>query len=344
MSVLGAGVIGAGFMGQTYARTLSTLVDGVRLAGITGGTRAAGLAAEYGAEHFPTVEAMLASARVDIVFIATPHALHAGQAIAAANAGKHAMIEKPMACSVEDCDAIIAAFEANSVQCSVMFSQRARTCNAAAKALLDSGELGRVLHMRTVQLVPDGMEGAVPKWQLESGGVGILLGHGIHNLDQARWFTGQEVASVYAKARNLRAPCAIEGTSDVILTMAGGTLCYVFCSFEAPKPGFPKSGGATQLICERGLVDIDWYGECRVARAGGEWEIIAAQVPIDWAGKGFLDPVRLESYATVIQGLINAIEIGAQPPISSWDGRQAVAVAMAAYESSRTGLEVRLHG
>jgi hypothetical protein len=62
--------------------------------------------------------------------------------------------------------------------------------------------MGRVLQMRSYQMVPGGME-VVPKWQLQPEGVGLLFGHGIHNLDQTRWLTGAEIATVYAKARNI---------------------------------------------------------------------------------------------------------------------------------------------
>lgn len=338
----GVGIIGAGFMGQTYARTVATLVEGADLIGVAEGTRAKALAAEYGIAHFPSIEALLADENIDIVCIATPHALHGPQALAVAQAGKHVLVDKPMACTVDQCDAILEACAARGVHCAVMYTQRFRACPLATKRLVDSGALGRVLHLRSQQIVPEGMETAVPKWQLDPDNVGILLGHGIHNIDQARWITGREIKSVFAKTRNLRPGYAVEGTSDVILTMDDGTLCYIFCSFEAPKPGFARSGGATHLICERGLIDADWYGELRVSREGGPWEVLATQEPIDWAGKGFLDPVRLKTYAANLQELVDAIVHGKPLSATGYDGRQAVAAVLAAYESSRTGLEVVL--
>ncbi len=339
---LGIGVLGAGFMGQTYARAVETLVPGAALAGVAGGSRSEKLATEYEVPHFKSPEALIASDAVDLVCIATPHDVHGKQGLAAARAGKHLIIEKPMACTVGECDAILGACKDSDVQCAVMFTQRFRTCPLETKKLLDSDKMGRIMHMRSTQLVPNGMEGAVPRWQLVPANVGILMGHGIHNIDQARWFTGQEIKSVFAKVRCISGQYPVDGTSDVLLTMEDGSVVSIFCSFELVKPGFERSGGATRIVCELGLIDVDWYGEMRVSFDGGDWEVAAEQEPIDWAGKGFLDPVRLKTYAANINNVIDAIHNGEPLVAPGWDGRQAVAAAAAAYESSRTGKEVQL--
>jgi predicted dehydrogenase len=339
---LGIGILGAGFMGQTYARAVQTLTPGSTLAGVAGGTRSEKLARDYDIPHFETAEELIACDDVDVVCIATPHVCHGEQGLAAARAGKHLIIEKPMACTLAECDAILSACKDSGAQCAVMFTQRFRTCPLETKKLLDSDKMGRVLHMRSTQLVPNGMEGAVPRWQLVPANVGILMGHGIHNIDQARWFTNQEIRSVFAKVRCISGQYPVDGTSDVLLTMEDGSVVSIFCSFELVKPGFERSGGATRIVCELGLVDVDWYGEMRVSFDGGEWEVAAKQEPIDWAGKGFLDPVRLQTYAANINNVLAAIQYGEPLVASGWDGRQAVAAAAAAYESSRTGKEVVL--
>lgn len=335
---LGAAIIGAGFMGQTYARTLSTLVEGVALRAIAVGSRAPQLAEEYGIALEPSVEALLARDDIDLVCIATPHAFHGAQGLAAARAGKHLLIDKPMACSTAECDAILAACAERGLRCDITYTQRQRVVNTEMKRIIDSGELGRVLRIHNTQVVPDGMK-TTPPWQLEPENVGILMGHGIHNLDQMRWLTGQEVKAVFAKLCSFDPTYAVDSTADVILTMDDGTVCTVFCSFEVAAPGIPRTGGSTQVFLERGTIDADWYGELRVARAGGAWEVAATQEKIDWQGKGFLDPVRLKTYASTIQALVDGIRAGDLRGTGR-DGREAVAIAEAAYESSRTGREV----
>ena len=338
---LGIGIIGAGFMGHTYARTIDTQVEHARVAAVAGGSRAPELAGEYGVPAEPSVEALLARDDVHAVCIATPHALHGEQALAAARAGKHLVIDKPMATTVEACDAVLHACVEHGLRCEITYTQRERVCNQEAKRLLDAGELGRILHMRNVQVVPGGMK-TVPAWQHAPENVGILMGHGIHNLDQARWFTGREIVKVFAKVRSFDSASAVDSTADVLLTLDDGTVCVVFCSFEVPKPGLPRTGGATQVYCEHGIIDDDWYGELRVAREGGPWETVATQEPIDWAGKGFLDPVRLKTYAATVQRLVGGARAGKGAGGTGWDGRQAVAAAEAAYESARTGTEIPL--
>ncbi len=339
---IGIGIIGAGFMGQTYARTVIDHVNGAHLVAVAEGSRAPGLAKEYGIRVHDSFEALAADSEVDAVLVATPHAQHGGHALAAAREGKHVLIDKPMATTVEACDAILDACEKQNLVCTLMYTQRVRIGPRTAKELVDSGELGRVLHIHSIQVVPEGMESAVPGWQLQPENVGILLGHGIHNIDHARWITGQEISTVFAKVRNLGKPYPVDGTTDLVLTMADGTVCTVFCSFETIKPGFPNTGGASQIVCEHGLLDVDWYGELKVSVRGGPWEVRAAQEPVDWAGKGFLDPVRLKAYAANVQAFVDAIRDGSLLIATGWDGRQAVAAALAAYESSRSGREVSL--
>jgi UDP-N-acetyl-2-amino-2-deoxyglucuronate dehydrogenase len=337
---LGVGLIGSGFMGHTYARVASTMVDGVHVAGVAVGSRGPDLAKEYGVPFFDSYEALVASDDVDVVCIGTPHAQHAENALAALRAGKHVLIDKPMATTLEDCDAIVNESGERGLKCSVMFTQRNRVGFRAAKELIASGRVGRVMQIRTYQMVPNGMN-VVPKWQMKPENVGLLLGHGIHNFDLIRALTGSEFASVFAKCRTMtNAP--VEGTTDAIVTMQDGTVHYLFCSFELPKPGFPRSEIAARVICEKGLIDLDPYDEARVAYEDAAWGILAKQPPIDWAGQGYLDPNRLQTYAAMLQELVNAIREDREPAVTAWDGRQAVAAALAAYESSKLGREVAL--
>lgn len=338
---IGVGIIGSGFMGKTYTETIQKYVEGAHVVGVACGSRAAELAQTYNIQLFGSVEAVIDCPEIDAVFIATPHALHADQALKAAAAGKHMLIEKPMACTVDECDRIIEACRVNSLKCTIAFSQRTRICNVNAKELLNSGRLGRVQHIRTCQTVPGGMPN-LPKWQMNQENMGTLFGHAIHNFDAIRWLSGQEIRTIYAKCRSLDPSCSTEGTSDVLMTLEDGTTAYLLCTFQIPKPGFPRSGYAYQVICEKGLLDIDAYGEARASIDGQPWETIVTQEPIDWQGKGFLDPVRLESYALHLKNFVESIIHDRQPDITGWDGRQAVAAALAAYESNRSGREIIL--
>ena len=342
MSDVGIGIIGSGFMGRTNAETISKCCKRVSLKAVAIGSRAEQLAKDYGIALEDSVDSLVARDDISAVFIATPHHVHAEQAIAAANAGKHMLIEKPMACTVDDCDAILDACKAAGVYSSIAFSQRTRKCNIKAKQLIDEGVIGRILQMEELSLVPTGL-GGLPKWQSDSENLGTLFGHGIHNFDRIRWFTGREIKTVYAKCGSLEPDVKVEGTSMVLMTLTDGTVASQWTSFQLPKPSFPRSQFTTWIIGEKGLMDLDAYGELRVA-TGGEWKVVETQEPIDWQGKGFLDPIRLESYTRQCQDFIDAVADNCPPPVTGWDGRQAVAAALAAYESSASGREVRLTG
>ncbi|MFH1268875.1 MAG: Gfo/Idh/MocA family oxidoreductase [Planctomycetota bacterium] len=336
----GVGIIGSGFMGRTYAETILKFCPQAEVKAVTGGSRARQLADDYAIDLEESVDALVGRDDVSAVFITTPHHLHAEHALAAARQGKHVMIEKPMACTVADCDAIIEACDKAGVACSVAFTQRSRKCNQKAKEIIDAGRIGPVRQIMDWQLLVGGLA-AFPQWQSDSDNLGVLFGHAIHNFDRIRWFTGAEIATVYAKCGSLEPGVRVEGTSMLLMTLTDGTTVTLWSSGEMPKPGFPRTQFACWIVGEKGLIDLDAYGELRVT-SDERWTVLETQAPIDWQGKGFLDPVRLESYAQHCRDFLDAIAAGRQTPVTGWDGRQAVAAALAAYESSRIGKEILL--
>ena len=339
---LKVGVIGAGFMGKTYATVVArNLRDTATLAAVSAEQGGDELAAEHGTKFFADWREMIAGDAVDIVLIATPQAAHHDMAVEAAKAGKHVMIEKPMARTVAECDEIIAACKQAGVKLSVAQTQRHRMCNFTAQEMIASGKLGKVLQIRSTNMNPE-TKSTVPRWNLAPEHGSLVLGHCIHNFDAARFFTGQEIKTIFARPRNLMPALPSDGTVDAFLLMADGSVVQVFSSFEIAKPGFPNTQFQHQIICEEGLLDVDAYGELKLAMRGGQWETIAVQPPIDWAGKGFLDDIRLESYTRHIRTFLETIGTGNEPPISGWDGRQAVAAVKACEESTKTGKAIEL--
>src|SRR5579871_989828 len=109
MQTVGMGVIGSGFMGLTYSEAIARHVRGAKLVGVAGGRRAAELAREYGVWEAPSVDDLLYRPDVQAVVLATPDQHRRDLTIAAAAEGKHVLAEKPMAPTVADCDAMIAA-------------------------------------------------------------------------------------------------------------------------------------------------------------------------------------------------------------------------------------------
>ena len=339
---IGIGIIGSGFMGRTHAEAIKKYVKRARLVAVAGGKRAGRLAADYGMACDDSVERLCARKDVDAVFITSPHALHHAHALLAAANGKPMLIEKPMASSVEECDDIIDRAKKAGVNCMISFTQRYRKCNVKAKALIDGGAIGRVLQIEDRQLNVNGRQ-VLPAWQQSPENIGILYGNGVHNLDRVRWLTGSEPKTVYARSGSLLDPKAsIEWTTMAIVTMKNGVEAMLWTSFEIPGPGFPRANFMAWVVGEKGLLDLDAYGELRASVGGKPWEVVEKQEPIDWAGKGQFDPVRMQSYILQNQEFIDSVLDQRPSAVTGFDGRQAVAMALAAYESSRTGRPVDL--
>ena len=127
----------------------------------------------------------------------------------------------------------------------------------------------------------------------------------------------------------------------LLMTLTDNTPVSLWSSGEMPSPNFPGKVFTAMIVGEKGLIDLDAYGELRT-NVSGEWKTISTQAPVDWAGKGYLDPVRLESYTHHCETFFTSILEGTTPPITGFDGRQAVAAALAAYESSKTGKVIKL--
>ena len=333
------GIIGSGFMGRTNAETVTRYLEGAELVAIAGGTRAPQLAGEYRVGHEPSVAHLLERSDIDAVLISTPHAEHAWQTIQAAEHGKHILLDKPMATTLEDCDRILAAVCKAEVNLMIMFGQRFRICNREAHRLIQEGAIGRVIMIRELALNSGGL-GSLPSWQSLPANVGTFLGHAIHNIDRIRWLSGQEITSVAAQVQT-DAASGNEVSTMAVFGLSNGSMATAWESWAIPEPGFPHTAFASWVVGETGILDVDGYGELRLGRAG-KWTVIARQDPIDWKGKGMLDPVRLEAYCLQHQEFIDSIREARAQAVSGKDGRAAVEAALAAYRSAAEGVTVRL--
>jgi predicted dehydrogenase len=339
MDKLRIGIIGSGFMGRTNAETVTRYLQRAELKAITGGSRTPALAAEYGVEAEVSVNALLERRDIDAVLISTPHSEHAAQAIAAAGAGKHILLDKPMATSVKECDCILAAVRAAGVKLMIMYGQRFRTCNIEARRLIREGEIGDVRMILELILASGGI-GTLPAWQSRAENVGAFMGHAVHNIDRIRWLTGAEVMSVSAQMQR-DAQSGVEESTMALLSLSNGAIATVWESWNVAPPAFPRSGSGAWIAGTTGNLDLDAYGTLRLGR-GGEWTVVAEQAAIDWKGQGMLAPVRMKAYQMQHQEFVDAVIEDREPSVTGIDGRAAVAVAEAAYRSAAEGRTICL--
>ena len=117
------------------------------------------------------------------------------------------------------------------------------------------------------------------------------------------------------------------------LGMNDGSMATTWVTWAVAAPGFPGSGFSARVLGEKGAMDLDAYSELRLLR-NGAWSTVVEQAPIDFKGKGMLDPVRLEAYTAQGNEFLNSIREDRDPSVTGRDGRAAVAVALAAYQSA----------
>lgn len=199
MSRLKIGIIGAGIMGQWHARAyqLHPQCELVAVSDLDR-NRAQAFATQFNIPHvFDSHQEMLTGADLDLVSVCTPDFAHAGPVIDAANAGKHILIEKPLAVTVEDAQAIVAAVRQNRVKAMVQFSHRWVPAYRQTKDLLKGGELGEPVlayarkndHIYVPTEMLSWAARSTPSWFLSS-----------HDIDLVCWYFESEPEEVYANA------------------------------------------------------------------------------------------------------------------------------------------------
>jgi predicted dehydrogenase len=335
---IGFGLLGSGFMNHTYAECLAKHVPDAHLVAVALGSRAPSLAAEYGVPAEMSAEDLLRRPDVDAVIIATPHSTHRALTELAAAAGKHVYVEKPMAVTVDDCDAMIRACEAAGVALTVNKITRFRAAPLAAKRLIDDGAIGAVRLIR----VTSSVVGYLPDehgWVKNAGEGGAWLDMGVHLFDALRWFTGSEVDVVFARIRDFGGIDHLKRSGAAELEMRNGVIVQVMISFEMPPPGI---GSQSQwlFIGASGMVDADSYGKVRLGTGDG-WRDIYEMPSFDLNADVY-SPIRLAAFAAQVTDFAGSIRDGRSPAVGGRDGRAAVEVVEAAARSAATGASVRL--
>ena len=186
------GVVGSGFMGRTWSEVAANHATGTSLSAVTGGKRATALAADYGIPLEPDLDALLARDDVDVVVLATPPAGHLAQTVQAAKAGRHVLVEKPMAQTAAECAEMVAACRDAGVRLSVVSQHRFRDAPVAAKRLIDDGAIGevRMIQVTGAEVGWWDLAARGDEWKLDPRQQTAWASWGAHSCDLLRWFTG----------------------------------------------------------------------------------------------------------------------------------------------------------
>jgi UDP-N-acetyl-2-amino-2-deoxyglucuronate dehydrogenase len=339
VSTVGLGVIGSGAMARVYAEAVTRYQTGLRLAAVACGRRAEALAARYEVPAEDSAEGLLARRDVQAVLIATPHSTHRDLAVLAAQAGRHVLVEKPMALTAAECDAMIAAAAAAGVTLSVIKTFRFRRGYMLARQALDRGDIGRVMMLRLSGLTP-GYDTPEKGWLHDPREGGVFLDWGSHACDLVRAVGGADPAVIFASFANYRIALPPAMSGMVHVQLANGVLAQLWMSFELAEPGI-DSNGRLVITGESGIIDLDLYGELRIGGRGG-WRTVDRY----GGGAAALDPLhpeRLAGCAAQLRDFADSVATHRPPSVSAEDGKWAVAMVEAAYRSWRTGQAVHFH-
>jgi predicted dehydrogenase len=350
MARLRTALIGCGKVGQIHAQALKKLPESDFVAVCDAQPeRAALFSRRYGAQPYTDAGQMFREAQVQAVLIATPHPLHAAGAIAAAEAGVAVLVEKPLAASLVDCDAMLAAASRAGVPLAVISQRRLYEPVQRMKAAIDAGKIGRpVLGVFIMYSWRDeAYYGSDPwrgRWDSEGGGV--LVNQSPHQLDLLQWFMG-EIEEVSGYWANFNHPTVeVEDTAVATLRFKSGGLGAIVTSLSQ-RPGIytkvqihGSSGASVGVQTDTGATFV--AGVSGIAEppfndiwtVPGEEHLLAQFQAEDRARFQQIDGTS--HYHTLqIDDFLQAILAKRSPMVSGEEGRNVVALFDAVYRSQK---------
>ncbi|MFD1137451.1 Gfo/Idh/MocA family protein [Paenibacillus urinalis] len=299
--------------------------------------RAEKMAETYGGKGYASYEELLANEEVDAVSVCTPNYLHASMAIAAANAGKHVLVEKPMACTAEEGEQMIEAAKKNGVFLMVGHNQRLMPPHVKAKELLESGKLGKVLTFRTSFGHPGpeawSVDGA-DSWffRKEEAIMGAMGDLGVHKSDFIRYLLNDEVSEVAGFISTLhKEGTEVDDNATCILRMKSGAVGTLVASWTQYKGG----DNSTVLWCENGVMKIGTV-------EGDEVIVELTNGTVETYKVGAMATNEKQVPSGVIDAFVESIVTNTPPSISGEEGLKSLNVILAAFESQKTGQIIKL--
>jgi predicted dehydrogenase len=345
----GFAIVGCGMIARFHARALAE-VPGARLAALVS-RRAAGakkMAGELGldCDVYEDLGQALARPDVHVVIITTPSGAHMEPAVAAAAAGKHVVVEKPLEITLERCDRIIEACDRHHVQLCTIFPSRFADANIALHHAVGAGKFGRITLGETTckwwrpQSYYD--EGGWKGTQALDGG-GALMNQAIHNVDLLLWMMGpaRQVCGFAATLAHER--IEVEDTAVACLRFASGALGVIEATTSV-HPGLPKTiavhgDRGTAVIEQEDVLRWDFAPETDEDRA-----LKRHFAQKSGASGGSSNPAAISHtyHARQLADFVQALESGRKPLVDGREGRRAVEVILAIYQSAMTGRVVEL--
>jgi predicted dehydrogenase len=304
------------------------------------------LAQAHGCRAYHDLKEMLADPGVDVVTVGTPSGAHLEPAVAAARAGKHVIVEKPLEITLARCDKIIRECTKSKVKLSAIFPSRFHRSSVELKRAVDGGRFGRltlgeayVKWYRTQAYYDSGAWRGT--WELDGGGA--LMNQAIHSVDILTWLVGP-VVEVTAQAGLLaHERVAVEDTVVATLKFKNGALGVIEAT-TAAYPGYLKrievhGSEGSAAMQEEDVVAWDFAN-----KAPGDAAVHKRMAESISTAGGASDPAAIghHGHTEQFRDVLSAIRENRKPAIDGVEGRRSVEIILAIYKAAETGKVVKL--
>lgn len=344
------GIIGCGKVAHLHAQALKDIPEAAFTSAFSRDANKAEIFAEkYGVRAYSDIDEMLEGRDVDAVIICTPHPNHVETAVKAARAGIHILVEKPLASSLEDCDAMIEAAKKNNVTLGMVCQRRFYTPVQRIKKAIDEGKIGKPI-LGTVNMLgwrdesyyrSDPWRGT---WKDEGGGV--LVNQAPHQIDLLQWFMGT-IDELYGYWSNLNHPyIEVEDTAVAVIKFKSGGVGNLIVSNSVNPALFGKvhihgsNGAAVGVQTDGGAMFIAGMTNITEPPVNDLWTVSGEENLLeDWKKEdsSFFNSINSMTYfhQRQIEDFLRAIINGTKPLIDGEEGRKTVEIFTAIYRSNR---------
>ena len=349
-------IVGCGKVAHLHAQAIQELTN-ARLSAVWSRTEKTvdEFAAQYNTLAYSDITKMVQENNIDLVIICTPHPFHKEPVLAAANAGANILVEKPLASSLEDSDAMIQVCKKNQVKLGVVSQRRWYEPAKRIKEAIDAGKIDKpvfgtinMLGWRDIDYYEsDEWRGT---WDMEGGGV--LVNQAPHQLDILLWYMG-EIDEVYGLWKNLNHPyIEVDDTALAIIKFKNGGIGNIIVS-NSQKPGIygkvhvhGKNGASVGVQTDGGAMFIAGMTGITEPPLNDLWSIPGEEAMLeDWKKEDteFFNSIDPTSHymKCQIEDFLDAIDNERNPLVTGEDGRRTVELFTAIYRSTRDNMPVK---